>query len=142
MAAAKPSKPTSVAATLRQIKDLPGSRGWPLLGNTFQITPACVHLDVKQWAQLFGPVFRMRLGRTQQLVIADHESFVRCVAQKSSQASTRMSSYRGRARKRRDRVEVGIPEADHHQRRLVADGWYRRTAGSEHPSSSRLFCDS
>ncbi len=61
------------AATFRQIKDLPGPRGWPLLGNTFQIAPARIHLDVEQWAREFGPLFRMRLGRHEQLVIADHE---------------------------------------------------------------------
>ena len=50
--------------TLRRLKDLPGPRGWPLLGNTLQVKPARIHLDVEQWAAQFGPLFRMRLGRT------------------------------------------------------------------------------
>ena len=60
-------------ATLRQLKDLPGPRGMPLLGNTLQVKPPRIHLDVEAWAAEFGPIFRMQLGRRQQLVIADHE---------------------------------------------------------------------
>jgi hypothetical protein len=58
---------------LRHLKDLPGPRGWPLLGNTLQVKLARIHLDVERWAAQFGPLFRMRLGRFDQLVIADHE---------------------------------------------------------------------
>ncbi len=58
---------------LRRVRDLPGPRGWPLLGNTLQVKPQRIHLDVEQWAREFGPLFRMRLGRTDQLVIADAE---------------------------------------------------------------------
>jgi cytochrome P450 len=59
--------------SLRRIKDLPGPRGWPLLGNSLQVRPGRIHLDVERWADQFGPLFRIRLGRAQQLVIADHE---------------------------------------------------------------------
>jgi cytochrome P450 len=58
---------------LRQIEDLPGPPGWPLIGNSLQVTPARIHRDVERWAATYGPLFRMRLGRQQQLVIADHE---------------------------------------------------------------------
>jgi cytochrome P450 len=58
---------------LRQLRDLPGPRGWPLLGNTLQVERARIHLDVERWAREFGPLFRMRLGRHDQFVIADHE---------------------------------------------------------------------
>jgi cytochrome P450 len=59
--------------TLRQVKDLPGPRGGLLLGNTFQVKPDRIHLDVERWAAEFGPLFRIHLGRRDQLVIADHE---------------------------------------------------------------------
>ena len=58
---------------LRQINQLPGPAGWPLFGNTFQVKPPRIHRDVEAWAAEFGPLFRMQLGRRQQLVIADHE---------------------------------------------------------------------
>ena len=61
-------------ASLRQIKDLPGPRGWPLLGNTLA-GQAAAHPPGRGSAgpAEFGPLFRMQLGRAQQLVIADHE---------------------------------------------------------------------
>jgi cytochrome P450 len=58
---------------LRQLRDLPGPPGWPLLGNSLQVHPARIHLDVEAWARQYGPVFRMRLGRHDQLVVADSE---------------------------------------------------------------------
>ena len=61
------------APALRRLKDLPGPRGLPLLGNTLQVKPPRIHQDVEAWAAEFGPLFRMQLGRRQQLVIADHE---------------------------------------------------------------------
>ena len=58
---------------LRRLQDLPGPRAWPLLGNTLQVKPPRIHRDVEAWADAFGPLFRMRLGRNEQLVVADHE---------------------------------------------------------------------
>ena len=67
------SRPPMDTRKLRRLDDLPGPRGWPLLGNTLQVRPSRIHLDVERWADEFGPLFRMRLGRYRQLVIADHE---------------------------------------------------------------------
>ncbi|HMO48900.1 MAG TPA: cytochrome P450 [Rubrivivax sp.] len=59
-------------APLRRLKDLPGPRGWPLVGNALQLRPSRIHRGVEAWAAQFGPLFRMRLGVNTQLVIADH----------------------------------------------------------------------
>ncbi len=61
------------STTLRQIKDLPAPRGWPLVGNALQIRRSRIHQDVERWARALGPLFRMQLGRRQALVVADHE---------------------------------------------------------------------
>lgn len=58
----------------RTIASLPGPRGWPLVGNLLQLERTRVHHTVEQWAQRFGPVFRIRLGPTPFLVVADHEA--------------------------------------------------------------------
>jgi len=60
------------STALRRIRDLPGPPGWPLVGNSFQITRARVHQDVERWARQYGPLFRMQLGRRMQLVVSDH----------------------------------------------------------------------
>jgi len=56
----------------RDIASLPGPRGWPLVGNLLQLERERVHHTVEQWAQRFGPVFRIRLGPAPFLVLADH----------------------------------------------------------------------
>ena len=56
------------AAALRQINDLPGPRGWPLLGNLLQVRMPRIHRDMEAWSRQYGPFFRVRLGPTTLLV--------------------------------------------------------------------------
>ncbi|KAF5378870.1 hypothetical protein D9615_006929 [Tricholomella constricta] len=53
--------------------DLPGPRGWPIVGSLFQrgTDPADTY---HQWSKIYGPVFRMRLGNRWIVVINDAES--------------------------------------------------------------------
>ncbi|MEO6623343.1 MAG: cytochrome P450 [Burkholderiaceae bacterium] len=60
------------AITTRRIQDLPGPPGIPVFGNSFQIKPSHVHQDMERWADTYGALFRVQLGRRQQLVVADH----------------------------------------------------------------------
>ncbi len=61
------------ASTLRQISDLPGPRGWPIVGNTFQVKRALIHQNVEAWARKFGPLFQMKIGARTLFVVADPE---------------------------------------------------------------------
>jgi hypothetical protein len=36
---------------VRRIEDLPGPRGWPLLGSARQIEPRRLHLILEGWAE-------------------------------------------------------------------------------------------
>ena len=58
---------------LRQFKDLPGPKPWPVVGNALQVKLSRLHQDIEAWAQQYGPLFKMHLGPTKVLVIADHE---------------------------------------------------------------------
>jgi cytochrome P450 len=60
---------------LRQIKDLPGPRGVPVLGNVFQVNRAQIHQDMERWANQYGPLFKVKLARATMLVVADHALF-------------------------------------------------------------------
>ncbi|WP_229632129.1 cytochrome P450 [Pseudoduganella violaceinigra] len=62
---------TSAASAPRRISALPGPRGLPFLGNTLQLRPSKVHADVEAMARRYGPLFQMRIGRQQVLVVAD-----------------------------------------------------------------------
>lgn len=61
----------SVAAPLRQIADLPGPSGWPLIGNALQLDTERIHLVLEDWCGKYGPLFRFRIGRTDVLAVAD-----------------------------------------------------------------------
>jgi len=57
---------------VRSIASLPGPAGLPVLGNVFQIRLPQLHRQLEQWAEQFGPFFKVKLGRHPTLVVADH----------------------------------------------------------------------
>lgn len=64
----------SAPPALREIDDLPGPRGLPLLGNLLQIDKPHIHAQVEGWARRYGNFFTFSLGRHRLLVIADHRA--------------------------------------------------------------------
>jgi cytochrome P450 len=58
---------------LRVVKDLPGPRGLPLLGNLLQIDIARAHTIMRRWADAFGPIYRFRITHRDVVVISDTE---------------------------------------------------------------------
>jgi cytochrome P450 len=67
---AKCAQPT----VLRNIEDLPGPPGLPLLGNLLQLKPARVHQQIERWGREYGPFFKFRFGKILVLAITDHET--------------------------------------------------------------------
>ena len=57
----------------RALSDLPGPRGWPVLGNAPQIDVARLHTILGAWADKFGLFYRLRIGQADVIVIADTE---------------------------------------------------------------------
>lgn len=55
----------------RAIADLPGPRGLPLLGNALQLHPRTMHRTMEDWSRRYGPVFRVRFGPREAVVLAD-----------------------------------------------------------------------
>ena len=62
------------APVLRNIDDLPGPRGLPVIGNLLQIRRARIHQNVEAWCRRYGPYFRFGIGGRTFLVVADHEA--------------------------------------------------------------------
>ena len=54
----------------RALTTLPGPRGWPLVGNLFQLTVTQLPTILEQWADTYGPVYTFRLGRKPVVVLA------------------------------------------------------------------------
>ncbi|WP_428422041.1 cytochrome P450 [Methylibium sp.] len=55
----------------RQVADLPGPRGWPLVGNLLQFELPRLHQQFEAWADRYGPTYRLRVGRRDVLVVSD-----------------------------------------------------------------------
>ena len=66
--------PTDTATALRRVQDLPGPRGWPVLGNLPQIEAARFHLQLGDWAREYGRFYQLRMANRRVLVCADHEA--------------------------------------------------------------------
>ena len=88
---------------MRQIKDLPGPRGWPLVGNALQVNLTSIHLDFERWARQFGPLYRIKMGRMKMLVIADNELFAAVLRDRPNgfQRNPRVSEIG---------IEMGLPQ--------------------------------
>jgi len=69
----EPAARVPATATPTRIDDLPGPRGWPLVGNLFQVHRATIHQDVERWCREFGPLFAFRIGKQRMVVLDDHE---------------------------------------------------------------------
>jgi cytochrome P450 len=52
---------------------LAGPSAWPLLGNLPQLDLPHLHAQLERWAAAHGPLYRLRLGRRQVLVLAQPE---------------------------------------------------------------------
>jgi cytochrome P450 len=65
------SSTTASQPAVRQIKNLPGPRALPLVGNMLQLDRLRVHQTVERWSCEYGPFFRIWFGRTPVLVVAD-----------------------------------------------------------------------
>lgn len=67
------STTTSPATSLRQWADLPGPKAWPVVGNALQIQLDRIHIDLEDWAKVYGPIFKAKLGPAKVLVLRDHD---------------------------------------------------------------------
>ena len=56
---------------MRAIRDLPGPRGLPVLGNLMQLNTGRMHTILSKWADEFGPMYRYRLANHDAVVVAD-----------------------------------------------------------------------
>jgi len=63
-----------MTATARRIRDLPGPRGLPIVGNLHQVEPSRMHLVIEDWSRRYGEYFRVRLGGREMFVVANPEA--------------------------------------------------------------------
>jgi cytochrome P450 len=68
------TKDSTGTPALREISDLPGPRGLPVVGHMFQVKRGSIHQTVERWSRQYGPYFRFKLGTIPMLAVADHEA--------------------------------------------------------------------
>lgn len=137
--AASGAPTTAASAAALQLSDLPGPRGWPVLGNALQIDLPRFHQQMERWAAEFGPRFRVQLGRAQVLVLADHEAV-------AAMLRDRPEGFRRTTRLEQIGVEMGLKpgvfgangEAWARQRRMVMAGFDPAHVRSYFPSLLRV----
>ncbi|MGW5107265.1 cytochrome P450 [Nocardia sp. NPDC004123] len=55
------------------VDDLPGPRGWPLVGNLPQLTPSLLHRQFDSWSDEYGAVYRVGMPGRRIVVVSDPE---------------------------------------------------------------------
>lgn len=58
--------------TLKRLQDLPGPRGFSVLGNMLQIKAMQFHVSLEQWARDYGSVYTFAIGSEQFVVVTDN----------------------------------------------------------------------
>ncbi|MYI72081.1 MAG: cytochrome P450 [Synechococcus sp. SB0673_bin_10] len=74
--------PVAQLQPLTQPRDLPGPYGPPLIGHLFQLSSERSHLTLERWAERYGPLFQIRLGRSRLVVVSDHGAIQRILEQR------------------------------------------------------------
>ncbi|HWB70067.1 MAG TPA: cytochrome P450 [Solirubrobacterales bacterium] len=59
---------------IRDIRDLPGPRGVPLMGSLHRFGLHNVHLVVERWCERYGSLYTFRAGLRRYVVISDREA--------------------------------------------------------------------
>ncbi|MEP6738890.1 MAG: cytochrome P450 [Caldimonas sp.] len=130
-----PSRPT----VTRRIVDLPGPRGWPIVGNLPQVDRDCIHRSVEAWAEHYGPFFRFRIGDRRFVGVADHEALAALLR-------NRPDGVRRAAKLERIWLEMGLAngvfsaegDAWRRQRRMVMAGFDPAHVREYLPSLARV----
>ena len=67
--------PLAVNTPLREIDELPGPRGLPIVGNLLQVEPTRLHQKLEGWRRQYGDYYRFSLGGKRKfLVVGDAEA--------------------------------------------------------------------
>jgi len=122
-------------ARLREIDDLAGPPGLPLVGNMLQIDKPHIHRQVERWSRDYGPYFRFRLGTRRIFVVTDHAAI-------GTIFRDRPDGFRRTPRFRQIAQEIGLPagvfaaegEPWRRQRKMVMAGFDPRHLRAYFPS--------
>ena len=73
---------TQAETALTALRDLPGPRVLPVLGNLHRIRFDRLHLILEEWAEQYGAMYRIRIGPHRIAVISDRSAIQRILVQR------------------------------------------------------------
>jgi cytochrome P450 len=124
---------------LREIAELPGPPGLPLVGNALQVKRGQMHQTVEAWARAYGPLFRMRFMSRTWLGMTDTDAVTAALRD-------RPDGFRRTQLMERIGLEMGMTpgvfaangEAWRRQRRMVMAGFDPTRSGCAAAGRRRL----
>ena len=127
------------ATALRQFKDLPGPRGVPVFGNLLQVESTRLHLQLEQWCETYGAIFKLSFGPRRVVVVGDHELIATALRD-------RPDGFRRTVRLEQLWTEMGLQggvfgangDDWKRQRRMVMAGFDPATVRRYHPTLQRV----
>jgi cytochrome P450/nitrite reductase/ring-hydroxylating ferredoxin subunit len=63
----------------REVADLPGPSGWPLIGVARELKVGTLHLTLEKWARQYGPVYRVKAGPRTLVATSDPQLIDQCL---------------------------------------------------------------
>ncbi|HVZ35165.1 MAG TPA: cytochrome P450, partial [Polyangiaceae bacterium] len=97
-----PGPSSAVEVGARCMDQLPGPKGWPLVGSLFQLNAQKLHLVLEDWARRHGSLYVFRVGPRRTLVVSDPELSAEILR-------SRPQHYRRIGRIETVLTELGIP---------------------------------
>jgi cytochrome P450 len=85
---------TTFDTALKQITELPGPRGWPLLGNLPQMDLTQFHRRLETWADEYGEIYRFRLGPNNFVVLSEVDAINAILRERPHSFSRRVALER------------------------------------------------
>ena len=86
---------------MKKYKDLNGPSSIPVIGNLHQISPSKMQFNLENWADEFGPIYRIKVGPIRMVVLSDTEAILQLYEARPHQV--------GRLKKLKDlSAQVGV----------------------------------
>lgn len=101
------------------LRDIPGPKALPLIGNMHQIKGGQFHVSLEQWSQRYGPFFKMHVGSKAWLVLADPNLYASILRDRPDGFSRLSSTIRGSEEIKVRGVFIAQGEEWRKQRKLV-----------------------
>ncbi|KAI1086277.1 cytochrome P450 [Rostrohypoxylon terebratum] len=112
-----------------RIKNLPGPRGWPIVGNLFQNRDVIPAETYRKWSFKYGPVFQIQLGNTTAVVINSTQAAKQLFLGQSHAMNSRPTFYIFHKKVSKAVTSIGTSPWDDSckRRRKLAAGALNRT---------------